>query len=177
MLEARYMIPNLEIMEKKIRPALVSAGAVCRGWYGLTDVIFGPEEDYNNGFVRLRITRNTRIPSLSVVLTDKNTEWGVYGKTDILVERKGFGDIAAEKYVEHAYKPLKKVFAFSRDGMEYALGDLRIFTEDILVPGIRWSVEIEGPGVRALIACAELLGLGEPIGDSVPTLVQHFTRR
>ena len=172
MQEARFMVPSSEILEEKIKPALIAAGAVCRGWYGLTDIMFGPES-YNAGFVRLRIARNARNASPQIVLVQKETAWGRYSKTSTSVVRKEFTDIvSACAFVEKEFGgALRRVFTFSRDGMEYALNGLRIFAEDILVPRIRWSVEIEGAGDIAIASCAALLGLGQPIRDSVPALV------
>lgn len=175
MLEARFMVPSNEVMEDTIKPALIAVGAARKGWYGLTDILYGPEPDYNERFVRLRIARNANTPLLSVVLTHKATTWGLYSKTDTILLHKPFEDMAsADAYIQRTYSGVyQKQFCFSRDGMRYVLGDIRIFAEDIFVPGIRWSVEIEGPDDPAIIACAALLGLGEPIHDSVPALVQR----
>ena len=174
-MEARYMVPDIETMEKKIKPALISAGAACLGWYGLTDIIYGPS-DYNDRYVRMRIGRNARIPSLSVTLTHKAMTWGAYSRADTMLIHKPFPDtVSADTYIAEAYShTLTKDFAFSRDGVRYALGDLTIFAEDILVPSLRWSVEIEGPDDAAIAACADtILGLGAPVRYSVPALVQR----
>lgn len=180
MQEARFMVPSSKTMEEHIKPALIAAGAVCRGWYGLTDIIFCPEKDYNAGFVRLRIARNARNASPRIVLVQKETAWGHYSKTDTIVVREEFADImSANEFMKKEFGgALRMAFAFSRDGTEYALDGLRIFTEDILVPSIRWSVEIEGAGDIFIAGCAALLGLGQPIRDSVPALVhKHLGSR
>ncbi|MBI3421022.1 MAG: hypothetical protein HY006_03080 [Candidatus Sungbacteria bacterium] len=176
MLEARYLVPSITTVEKKVKPALVSAGAMCRGWYGLTDIMFGPAADYNSEFVRLRIARKAHIPSFAVTLTHKKTIWGLYSKADTIILQKEFGDTtSADAFIETEFSnALKRSFAFCRDGIEYVLGDLRIFVEDIFVPSIRWSVEIEGPNDASIAGCAETLGLGEPICNSVPALVQQY---
>lgn len=174
--EARFLT-ELETMEKQIKPALLSMGAVPRGWYGLTDVMYGPT-DYNDRFVRLRSIRSSRIQGTAVVMTHKATTWGLYAKTDTILIRKDFKDMtSADAYIRSAYSAaLKREFAFSRDGMRYALGDLEIFAEDIMVPHIRWSIELEGPDDASIASYAHVLGLGAPIRDSVPTLVHKRMR-
>mgnify|MGYP001592663657 CR=1 FL=1 len=179
MREARYLIDRMETIEQDLKPALKKASAAFRRWYAFTDVIYLPPgvsgELLNARYVRWRITHATGQDWPVITVTDKKIVWRGDVKEDIILFRREF-DAAqpAIDFVDASYG-WEKQFAFSRTGTEYALGTLRIFVEDILVPGIRWSVEIEGPDETAIAACSRMLGLGDPIRDSVPSLVYRHT--
>ncbi len=176
--EARYMVPSDTMVEKKIKPALVQAGAAFKKWYALTDTIYLPsgfpaDTVIHARYVRWRIAHATGQSTPSITVVDKKTSWQGDVKEDYILLRREFDALQASlNFMDESYGAWEKQFAFSRIGMEYALDGLRIFVEDILVPCVRWSVEIEGPNDTAITAYAHMLGLGEPVRASVPALVQ-----
>lgn len=181
MKEARYRVPNMEAIEKTILPALAAAGAVSKKWYLLTDAIYLPSsfptgQIINARYVRWRIAYTTGQNAPVITITDKKTSWHGDTKEDYILLRREFDTPQASlDFLDESYGAWEKQFAFSRTGREYALKDLRIFVENILVPGMRWSVEIEGADDIAIASCANILGLDEPIHDSVPALVYKCT--
>ena len=180
MREARYLIDRMDTVEKEIKPALHAAGAVFKKWYALTDVVYAPPgagaDILNTRYLRWRIAHATGQDGPVITVANKRTVWHGDTKEDIILVSRMFDAIEPSlNFLNEAYGAWEKQFALSRTGTEYALGNLRIFVEDILVPGIRWSVEIEGPDETVIAACSRLLCLGDPIRESVPSLVYRHT--
>ncbi|MFY9463325.1 MAG: hypothetical protein WAP52_04035 [Candidatus Sungiibacteriota bacterium] len=183
MREARYRVANTEAVEKNILPILAMAGATLKKWYALTDVIYMPRDfpiDWiiHARYVRWRIAHTTGQVAPVITVVDKKTSWHGDIKDDSIILRREFdAPQASMDFLAESYGAWEKKFSFSRTGREYALKDLRIFVEDVLVPGIRWSVEIEGADDISIVSCANILALGEPIRDSIPALVQKCMSR
>ncbi len=177
MKEARYLVADTETIEKNVLPVLTAARATFKKWYALTDAIYLPSGFPASSiiparYVRWRIAYATGRSAPLITLTDKKTSWHGGAKEDYILLRREFdAPQASLDFLGESYGAWKRQFSFSRTGREYALTHLRIFVEDIFVPGIRWSVEIEGTDDIAIASCANILGLGEPIRDSVPALV------
>lgn len=132
MQEIRGEVDSFEKMKRKIK----DLGATYKGDYAFEDRIFYPEgvaHDLAREFTRLRIYSKTQWKQPKFELTHKL--------------RKN-GEVTATKWpletIEEAHMQLTKMtfaFSYKRQGWEFALGNARLFLEDI--EGLPPTLEIE----------------------------------
>lgn len=163
--EVRAFIQAIE----QATSVLLALNATFKSDYAFTDYIYFPldrEHDFNKEFIRLRVYQKTNWNQMAVELVYK-LKLDLH-HTGRIAFKKQFSSM--DESEEHL-KNHKLAFSYSRRGSEYALGDVRIFVEE--VDGLSPSIEIVSGSKEILDQIFEKLVPLQILSDSIPKLVER----
>lgn len=168
-LEIRAYVPDFE----KAKEILMSLKAVPKGDYSFQDYIYQPKEgkyDLNQEFVRLRVYQKTNWGQKRVELTHKiKNQQGYTGENKL---KKQFDSMSqAEDFLIN----YEIAFSYNRRGIEYNLGNSRIFLEEI--EGLPPSIEVLSPSRESIDQLFDSLHPTKILSDSVPKLIEDINEK
>lgn len=163
--EVRAVVGNIKAVQDKL--SLLNASF--EGDYSFKDSIYNLKNcsfDLNREFVRLRVYHITNWNQKALELTYKMKI--IPGQSGTTLFKKEFNAIAeAELFL----KDYSHLFSYSRNGLEYKLGEVRIFLEEIeeLPP----TIELLYSSQEEINHLLKVLSPIKILSESVPKLVEN----
>lgn len=161
--EIRAFCEDLPIMENR----LSEINATFKGEYCFTDYIYihTDNRNLNEEFFRIRSYGKTNWDQKPISLTHKATNEKETKYTIFSAECCTW-----EEATSHIPNNFEIGFCFFRRGMEFTLGHLHIFLEEI--EGLSPSIEVIGPSYEDIMNFFHSIEAGDLWKDSVPSLIQ-----